>query len=72
MIHTYIRFCYRASDGKTFRETTDISGEEVAMRLTGRRAGNRADFLELLNNWNRVALRGAEAGSGYIYTYVAD
>lgn len=69
MPHTYTRHCYRASDGKRFSETLSIEPAMVAMQMGGyNRSGNRADFLELLNRWNR-------AGSGndsYFYTYVAE
>lgn len=69
MTHTYERFCYRIRDGKEFRATCTIDGVDVAVALNGYRAGNRSDFLELLNRWNRQGC--GNVASGYLYTYYA-
>lgn len=71
MRHTYARHCYRISDGKRFTESRDIEGVQVAIELgNSGRAGNRLDFLELVNRWNRAGIGGPD--SNFVYTYVAE
>lgn len=71
MIYKYTRHAYRISDGKSFTESLEIAGEQVAI-LTNR-DGRRPDFLELLNRWNRTAATVPTIGAnGYIYVYTAD
>lgn len=65
MTHKYNRFCLRLSDGKTFNEVNQISGEQVASQ-TGS-AGREIDFLRLLNKWNR---EGQMSGDMF-YCYTA-
>lgn len=64
MTHSYTRVAYR--DGKRFVETVELTGVDVAVQ-TGKR-GDRADFLELINKWNRI---GA-VQSAIIYVYYAN
>lgn len=66
MTHKYNRFCLRLSDGKTFNETFQISGEQVASQ-TGS-AGREIDFLRLLNKWNREGQMSGEMF--YCYTAI--
>lgn len=67
MIHRYQRNCYRIRDGRSFVESLEMTGEQVAAQ-TGK-SGNRADFLELLNRWNRQAFN---VPAGMIYVYFSE
>lgn len=70
MVHRYTRHCYRIADGFRHVETLELSGEGVAMQ-TGRN-GNRADFLELLDQWNRAAIGPQIGHNGFIYVYASE
>ncbi len=70
MTHVYTRHCYRVADGFTHSERVEMSGEQVAMQT--RKSGDRADFLELLNRWNRANIGDKIGHNGYIYVYVLE
>lgn len=70
MTYRYTRHCYRLSDGRSFAESLEMTGEAVAMQ-TGR-TGNRLDFLELLNKWNRAGVGQSLGANGMIYVYAAE
>lgn len=68
--HAYTRHCLRLSDNRSFVERVEMSGEQVAMNT--RKSGDRADFIELINSWNRAGATNPLGSNGFIYVYVAD
>lgn len=71
MNHTYTRHCFRLSDNRHFVETRTITGVDVATSI-GNGRGDRADFLELVNRWNRHGIGERMGHNGLIYVYVAE
>lgn len=70
MIHHYVMILINPA-GEEVRHEKQISGQEVAKRTNGKLGGmgqgDRLDFLELINRWNRL-------GSGmrdHRYQYIA-
>lgn len=70
MTHRYKRHCYRIADGFRHVESLEITGDQVAAQ-TGRN-GNRADFLELLDKWNRAGVGPSIGHNGLIYVYASE
>lgn len=68
----YTRNCYRIADGFRHVESLEIEGERVALELGGYKRGDRGDFLELLNRWNRAAIGPQIGHNGFIYVYAAE
>lgn len=70
MTHRYTRTTIKA-DGSRHVESLDLDAVQVAMTLGGNRAGNRLDFLELVNRWNRAGLAATEP-SAPVYIFTAE
>lgn len=70
MIHHYVIILTR-SDGKSLRKSQKISGQDVARQTNGQLGGmgrgDRLDFLELINRWNKVGLGNNLSGNHYQY-----
>lgn len=72
MIHLY-KAIYTRADGKRLEEQKQIEGVDVAMQTNGKLGGcgrgDRLDFLELINRWNRIG--SGENLSGTKCQYIA-
>ncbi len=66
MIHHYTRHCLRLSDKRKFTHEFTVDSETLCIVYRKFR-GDRLEFLETLNMWNR----NGSLNNEYFYTYVA-
>ena len=67
MIHTYTHICIYRDGSHTIERGKPIDSMRLVMMDHRNKIGNRADFLEQINRWNRQAIIGNLSGLTHIY-----